>query len=126
MFVDVSSVFHSSTDLFSRLFPLTACLIHSVSTSSFYPPSTVLHVPIPLPLPVQLRPDTVSNHGSLQVSRLVILHEEAEDGNAMPDLTHPVGMVSRAVDNLIQVRTLSVTMELPFHDPEFHVARYFP
>ncbi|CAI5449441.1 unnamed protein product [Caenorhabditis angaria] len=37
------------------------------------------------------------------VSRLVILHEEAEDGNAMPDLTRPVGLVSRAVDNLIKV-----------------------
>lgn len=38
-----------------------------------------------------------------QVSRLVILHEEAEDGNAMPDLTRPVSAVSRAVDNLIKV-----------------------
>uniref|UniRef100_A0A183DSW8 Vinculin n=1 Tax=Gongylonema pulchrum TaxID=637853 RepID=A0A183DSW8_9BILA len=38
-----------------------------------------------------------------QVSRLVILHEEAEDGNAMPDLTRPVCAVSRAVDNLIKV-----------------------
>lgn len=38
-----------------------------------------------------------------QVSRLVILHEEAEDGNAMPDLTIPVQVVSRAVDNLIKV-----------------------
>ncbi|KRZ51245.1 Vinculin, partial [Trichinella nativa] len=38
-----------------------------------------------------------------QVSRLVILHEEAEDGNAMPDLTRPVDAVSRAVENLVQV-----------------------
>ncbi|KAK6752623.1 hypothetical protein RB195_003813 [Necator americanus] len=38
-----------------------------------------------------------------QVSRLVILHEEAEDGNAMPDLTRPVNLVSKAVDNLIKV-----------------------
>lgn len=38
-----------------------------------------------------------------QVSRLVILHEEAEDGNAMPDLTRPVGAVSKAVDNLIRI-----------------------
>ncbi|XP_003381013.1 vinculin family protein [Trichinella spiralis] len=37
------------------------------------------------------------------VSRLVILHEEAEDGNAMPDLTRPVDAVSRAVENLVQV-----------------------
>jgi len=34
---------------------------------------------------------------------LVILHEEAEDGSAMPDLTKPVSAVSRAVDNLIKV-----------------------
>lgn len=38
------------------------------------------------------------------MSRLVILHEEAEDGNAMPDLTKPVGAVSRAVENLIKVK----------------------
>ncbi|CAJ0931387.1 unnamed protein product, partial [Mesorhabditis belari] len=37
------------------------------------------------------------------VSRLVILHEEAEDGGAMPDLTRPVSLVSHAVDNLIKV-----------------------
>nr|CAD7196506.1 unnamed protein product [Timema douglasi] len=39
----------------------------------------------------------------LQVSRLVILHEEAEDGNAMPDLERPVMAVSRAVTNLVKV-----------------------
>jgi len=38
-----------------------------------------------------------------QVSRLVILHEEAEDGNAMPDLEKPVFGVSRAVANLVKV-----------------------
>ncbi|XP_046583152.1 vinculin-like [Haliotis rubra] len=38
-----------------------------------------------------------------QVSRLVILHEEAEDGNAMPDLAHPVKAVKVAVDNLVRV-----------------------
>jgi len=38
-----------------------------------------------------------------QVSRLVILHEEAEDGNAMPDLTRPVDAVSKAVANLVKV-----------------------
>ncbi|KAF6202137.1 hypothetical protein GE061_004535, partial [Apolygus lucorum] len=37
-----------------------------------------------------------------QVSRLVILHEEAEDGNAMPDLERPVQAVSRAVANLVK------------------------
>ncbi|XP_076450557.1 vinculin-like isoform X8 [Babylonia areolata] len=38
-----------------------------------------------------------------QVSRLVILHEEAEDGNAMPDLGIPVRAVKTAVDNLVRV-----------------------
>uniref|UniRef100_T1JBN5 Vinculin n=1 Tax=Strigamia maritima TaxID=126957 RepID=T1JBN5_STRMM len=38
-----------------------------------------------------------------QVERLVILHEEAEDGNAMPDLERPVQAVSSAVTNLIKV-----------------------
>ncbi|XP_043265580.1 vinculin isoform X6 [Colletes gigas] len=38
-----------------------------------------------------------------QVSRLVILHEEAEDGNAMPDLGRPVQAVSMAVANLVKV-----------------------
>lgn len=38
-----------------------------------------------------------------QVSRLVILHEEAEDGNAMPDLSRPVQAVSIAVTNLVKV-----------------------
>ncbi|XP_059177880.1 vinculin-like [Physella acuta] len=38
-----------------------------------------------------------------QVSRLVILHEEAEDGNAMPDLAQPVRVVKLAVDNLVRV-----------------------
>ncbi|KAF2353880.1 Vinculin/alpha-catenin [Trinorchestia longiramus] len=38
-----------------------------------------------------------------QVSRLVILHEEAEDGNAMPDLEKPVLAVSKAVVNLVKV-----------------------
>lgn len=41
-----------------------------------------------------------------QVSRLVILHEEAEDGNAMPDLTRPVDAVSKAVANLVKVSVL--------------------
>ena len=39
----------------------------------------------------------------MQVSRLVILHEEAEDGNAMPDLEKPVMAVSKAVINLVKV-----------------------
>ena len=38
-----------------------------------------------------------------QVSKLIILHEEGEDGNAMPDLERPVQAVSKAVTNLIRV-----------------------
>lgn len=37
------------------------------------------------------------------MSRLVVLHEEAEDGNAMPDLSKPVSAVSVAVKNLVTV-----------------------
>lgn len=38
------------------------------------------------------------------MSRLVVLHEEAEDGNAMPDLERPVQVVSKAVSNLVKVQ----------------------
>ncbi len=38
-----------------------------------------------------------------QVSKLIILHEEGEDGNAMPDLEKPVLAVSTAVNNLVRV-----------------------
>lgn len=38
-----------------------------------------------------------------QVSKLIILHEEGEDGNAMPDLERPVQAVSKAVSNLVRV-----------------------
>ena len=38
-----------------------------------------------------------------QVSKLIILHEEGEDGNAMPDLERPVQAVSQAVSNLVRV-----------------------
>jgi len=38
-----------------------------------------------------------------QVSKLIILHEEGEDGNSMPDLEAPVVAVSKAVNNLVRV-----------------------
>ncbi|XP_019871849.2 vinculin isoform X8 [Aethina tumida] len=38
-----------------------------------------------------------------QVSKLVILHEDAEDGVPMPDLATPVSSVRHAVHNLVQV-----------------------
>ena len=40
---------------------------------------------------------------TVQVSKLIILHEEGEDGNAMPDLEKPVSAVSTAVNNLVRV-----------------------
>ena len=41
-----------------------------------------------------------------QVSKLIILHEEGEDGNSMPNLEAPVVAVSKAVSNLVRsVRT---------------------
>lgn len=41
----------------------------------------------------------------------MILHEEAEDGNAMPDLARPVQAVSLAVNNLVKVTS---TYALPY------------
>ncbi|EDO35762.1 predicted protein [Nematostella vectensis] len=38
-----------------------------------------------------------------QVSQLVILHEEGEDGKAMPDLSNPIMAVGAAVANLVKV-----------------------
>ena len=49
----------------------------------------------------------------LQVSQLVILHEEAQDGNAMPDLSTPVMAVSAAVQNLVRVSAYNLFL------PEF-------
>lgn len=39
-----------------------------------------------------------------QVSQLVILHEEAEEGRIIPDISQPVAAVGAAVNNLIVVR----------------------
>ena len=36
------------------------------------------------------------------MSKLIILHEEGEDGNSMPDLQTPVQAVSKAVANLVR------------------------
>ncbi|CAD5126155.1 DgyrCDS14323 [Dimorphilus gyrociliatus] len=47
--------------------------------------------------------ETILEPVAQQVSKLVILHEEGEDGNAMPDLTRPVNVVKKAVDNLVKV-----------------------
>ncbi|UYV84952.1 VCL, partial [Cordylochernes scorpioides] len=51
--------------------------------------------------------DTCKEHFQISpphgVSRLVIFHEEVQDGNAMPDLSRPVEAVSRAVINLARV-----------------------
>jgi len=38
-----------------------------------------------------------------QVSQLVILHEEAEEGRIIPDISQPVAAVGAAVNNLIVV-----------------------
>lgn len=51
-----------------------------------------------------------------QVSKLIILHEEGEDGNAMPDLERPVHAVSNAVANLTKVGkdTINSSQVSPF------------
>lgn len=40
---------------------------------------------------------------SKQVAQLVILHEEGADGNALPPLDAPIGVVQKAVANLQKV-----------------------
>ncbi|KAM7424905.1 hypothetical protein ABFA07_023599 [Porites harrisoni] len=47
--------------------------------------------------------ETILEPVAQQVSTLVILHEEAEDGKAMPDLALPVQAVGTAVQNLVKV-----------------------
>ena len=42
-----------------------------------------------------------------QVSKLIILHEEGEDGNAMPDLERPVQAVSKVRNPVIPVQNLT-------------------
>ena len=54
-------------------------------------------------------------HASLQVSQLVILHEEAEDGNAMPDLALPIQAVGAAVANLVQVRPQTEKAQINYY-----------
>ena len=44
----------------------------------------------------------VSHAPGVQVSKLIILHEEGEDGNSMPNLEAPVVAVSKAVSNLVR------------------------
>ena len=45
---------------------------------------------------------------SKQVGQLVILHEEGQDGNALPPLDKPVSVVQQAVANLYKVGTETV------------------
>ena len=42
----------------------------------------------------------------------MILHEQAEDGNAMTDLTSPIKIVSQAVSNLVAVSCYSAYMRV--------------
>ena len=42
------------------------------------------------------------NNRFFKVSKLIILHEEGEDGNSMPNLEAPVVAVSKAVSNLVR------------------------
>ena len=45
---------------------------------------------------------------SKQVGQLVILHEEGQDGNALPPLDKPVSVVQQAVANLYKEGTETV------------------
>ena len=49
---------------------------------------------------------------NLQVSRLVIIHEEGEAGHEMPDLSRPVLAVSAAVTNLVKVNLVQIYLKI--------------
>ena len=52
-----------------------------------------------------------------KVSKLVVLQEEAENGNEMPDLSMPVRIVKMAADNLIKVnKTTKLTSIFIYFD----------
>ena len=42
------------------------------------------------------------------MSQLVILHEEAEEGRIVPDISQPVAAVGAAVNNLVAVCNIHV------------------
>ena len=44
----------------------------------------------------------------------MIIHEEGEAGHDMPDLERPVQAVSKAVENLVKVRTRQHFQEIEF------------
>ena len=44
----------------------------------------------------------------------MIIHEEGEAGHDMPDLERPVQAVSKAVENLVKVRTRQNFQEIEF------------
>ena len=50
---------------------------------------------------------------------MIILHEEGEDGNSMPDLQTPVQAVSKAVANLVRWELANISscfvLFLPLH-----------
>ena len=46
------------------------------------------------------------------MSKLIILHEEGEDGNSMPDLQTPVQAVSKAVANLVRWELANISSSL--------------
>ena len=51
---------------------------------------------------IAMSPVTTVTMPRMQVSKLIILHEEGEDGNSMPNLEAPVVAVSKAVSNLVR------------------------
>ena len=51
---------------------------------------------------------------NLQVSRLVIIHEEGEAGHEMPDLSRPVLAVSAAVTNLVKVNLVQIYLKIEY------------
>ena len=71
------------------------------------PPSLTLSLPLPpspsLSLSLSLSPSLSLPPSTIQVSQLVILHEDVREGKLVADISQPVKVVSTAVDNLITV-----------------------
>ena len=86
---DLHSYFNK---LLSRLQYILVHTIYPLSKTCIYSHHTPLTLS-PFPPP----------HTHLQVSQLVILHEEAEHGRIVPDLGPPVEAVGAAVKNLVLV-----------------------
>ena len=90
---------HSSIECFSFQTLLSPSLCGSMP---LYQTKTIASILEPVAQQVRKVWSVIMMIVMCQVSKLIILHEEGEDGNAMPDLEVPVVAVSNAVANLVR------------------------